>query len=159
MRKFEKISFEQFKKDVCDDEKLYLEYSLPLRKTKHSAGYDIFSLIEKNLKPGESVVIPTGVKVALEDDDVLLILNRSSLGFKHNIRICNQVGVIDADYYNNISNEGHILIKIQNEGDHDFNIEKGTSIGQGMIVKYYTTDDDECDTERVGGIGSTNGDK
>ena len=63
MRKFEKISFEQFKKDVCSDEDLYNEYSLPKRGTKYSAGYDFFALQPFTLKPGETIKVPTGVKV------------------------------------------------------------------------------------------------
>ncbi len=156
MRKFEKVSFEEFKKSISDNEELYNSYELPKRKTKHSAGYDFASLIEKNLEPGESVLIPTGVKCALNEDDVLLIVVRSSLGFKHNIRLVNQVGVIDADYYNNESNEGHIFIKLKNEGDHDYKIEIGSAVAQGIIVKYGAVDDEEeIQSERTGGIGST----
>ena len=156
MRKFEKISFEQFKKDICDDEKLYNNYTLPIRKTKYSAGYDFNSLIEKNLAPGESVLIPTGIKCSLNENDVLLIVVRSSLGFKHNIRVVNQVGVIDADYYNNESNEGHIFIKLQNEGDHDYLIERGSAIAQGIIINYeHVDDEEEITTTRSGGTGST----
>ncbi len=156
MRKFEKVSLEEFKKSIGDNEELYNSYELPKRKTKHSAGYDFASLIEKNLEPGESVLIPTGVKCALNEDDVLLIVVRSSLGFKHNIRLVNQVGVIDADYYNNESNEGHIFIKLKNEGDHDYKIEVGSAIAQGIIVKYGAVDDEEeIQSERTGGIGST----
>ena len=156
MRKFEKISFEQFKKDICDDEELYNSYELPRRKTKYSAGYDFNSLIEKNLLPGESVLIPTGIKCSLNENDVLLLVVRSSLGFKHNIRLVNQVGVIDADYYNNESNEGHILIKLKNEGDHEFKIEIGSSVAQGLIVNYSAVDnEEEVTTTRTGGTGST----
>lgn len=156
MRKFEKISFEQFKKDICDNENLYNSYELPRRKTKFSAGYDFNSLIEKTLLPGESVLIPTGVKCSLNEKDVLLLVVRSSLGFKHNIRLVNQVGVIDADYYNNESNEGHILIKLKNEGDHEFKIEVGSAVAQGLIVNYNVVDDEEeVTTTRTGGTGST----
>ena len=156
MRKFEKISFEQFKKDICNDEDLYNNYELPRRKTKFSAGYDFNSLIEKTLLPGESVLIPTGVKCSLNENDVLLLVVRSSLGFKHNIRLVNQVGVIDADYYNNESNEGHILIKLKNEGDHEFKIEVGTAVAQGLIVNYNVVDnEEEVTTTRTGGTGST----
>lgn len=156
MRKFEKISFEQFKKDIVDDSALYNNYELPKRKTKFSAGYDFASLIEKDLAPGESVLIPTGVKCSLNENDVLLIVVRSSLGFKHNIRLVNQVGVIDADYYNNESNEGHILIKLKNEGDHNYKIEVGSAVAQGLIMEYNTVDDEEeITSDRTGGIGST----
>lgn len=160
MRKFEKISYEQFKKDITDNEELYNSYELPKRKTKYSAGYDFISLIEKNLTPGESVLIPTGVKCSLNENDVLLIVVRSSLGFKHNIRLVNQVGVIDADYYNNESNEGHILIKLKNEGDHDYKIEIGSAIAQGLIINYNIIDnEEEINTVRTGGTGSTDQNK
>ena len=156
MRKFEKISYEQFKKDISVDESLYNIYVLPRRKTKFSAGYDFNSLIEKTLQPGESVLIPTGVKCSLNDRDVLVLVVRSSLGFKHNVRLVNQVGVIDADYYNNESNEGHILIKLKNEGDHEYKIEIGSAVAQGLILNYNTVDDEEeITTDRTGGIGST----
>ena len=157
MRKFEKISFEQFKKDVCDDELLYNEYSLPKRGTKSSAGYDFYALYDYTLKSGEIMKIPTGVKVCMEEDDVLLLIDRSSMGFKYNVRMCNQVGVIDADYYNNSNNEGHMWICIQNHGDKDYVVKKGEGMIQGMFVKYLKIDDDVIsDSERNGGFGSTN---
>lgn len=160
MRRFEKISFEEFKKSIKDDKELYNNYELPKRKTKSSAGYDFFSLIEKELMPNESVIIPTGVKFCSNQDEVLLLFIRSSLGFKHNIRLVNQVGVIDSDYYNNEQNEGHILIKIQNEGDHPYKIEIGSGIAQGVFTKFLTVDEEEeIKQTRKGGIGSTNGDK
>ena len=94
-------------------------------------------------------------KVLLEDDEFLSIHVRSSMGFKHNIRLCNQVGIIDRDYYNNIDNEGHIWICLQNEGKKDFTIKKGESFAQGIIQKYCITDDDDACGIRVGGLGST----
>ena len=157
MRKFEKISFEQFKKDIKDDVNLYNEYKLPQRGTKNAAGYDFYSLYDYTLKPGEIMKIPTGIKVSMEDDDVLFLIDRSSMGFKYNVRMCNQVGVIDADYYNNNANEGHMWIKIQNEGDKDYIVKKGEAMIQGIFIKYLKTDDDiESDSVRTGGIGSTN---
>ena len=157
MRKFEKISYEQFKKDISEDVDLYNSYEIPRRKTKYSAGYDFSSLIDKVILPGESVLIPTGIKCSLNENEVLLLVIRSSLGFKHNIRLVNQVGVIDADYYNNESNEGHILIKLKNEGDHEYKIEIGSAVAQGLIVNYNVVDDEEEITNiRVGGTGSTN---
>lgn len=157
MRKFEKISFEEFKKEI-NDECLYEKYDLPKRKTKASAGYDIASMVTKTLKPGESFAFPTGIKCALNEDDVLFIIIRSSLGFKHNLRLVNQVGVIDADYYNNPDNEGHIFIKLQNEGDKEITINALDRIAQGIIMKYECVDEEEEITEtRKGGFGSTGG--
>ena len=143
MRKFEKISFEQFKKDIKDDKKLYDLYNLPKRGTKSAAGYDFYALYDYTLKPGEIKKIPTGIKVSMESDDVLFLIDRSGMGFKYNVRMCNQVGVIDADYYNNDDNEGHMWIRIQNEGDKDYVVKKGEGMIQGIFMKYLKTDDDE----------------
>ena len=155
MRKFEKISFEQFKKDISDNKELYETYNLPKRGTKSSAGYDFFALFDYTLKPGEIMKIPTGIKSQFNDDEVLFLIDRSSMGFKWNVRMCNQVGVIDADYYNNSDNEGHIWIKIQNEGDKDYSVKQGEAMIQGIFMKYLMVDDDEVSTTRMGGIGST----
>lgn len=155
MRKFEKISFEQFKKDISDNKELYETYNLPKRGTKSSAGYDFFALFDYTLKPGEIMKIPTGIKSQFNNDEVLFLIDRSSMGFKWNVRMCNQVGVIDADYYNNSDNEGHIWIKIQNEGDRDYSVKKGEAMIQGIFMKYLMVDDDEVSTTRMGGIGST----
>lgn len=157
MRKFEKISFEQFKKDIKDDIKLYESYNLPKRSTKNAAGYDFYALCDYTLKPGEIIKVPTGIKVSMEIDEVLFLIDRSSMGFKYNVRLCNQVGVIDQDYYNNSNNEGHIWIRIQNEGDKDYVVKKGDGIIQGIFIKYLKTDDDkESESVRNGGFGSTN---
>lgn len=146
MRKFEKISFEQFKKDIKDDKELYESYSIPKRETKYAAGYDFFAIYDYTVKPGEIAMIPTGIKVAMELDDVLILCDRSSMGFKYNIRFVNQIGVVDADYYGNSQNEGHMWIKIQNEGNIDYVVKKGDKMCQGMFFKYLLTEDD-IDTE------------
>lgn len=142
MRDFEKISFEQFCKDVCNDKKMYDDYKLPIRDSKSTAGYDIYLLEDLELKPNDIVKLPTGIKSYFNDDEVLLIVVRSSMGFKYNIRLVNQVGVIDADYYNNENNEGHIFIKIQNEGKETVCFKAGEAIAQGIFVKYLTTKSD-----------------
>ena len=162
MRKFEKISFEQFKKDVSDDEELYKEYSLPKRETYYSAGYDFFALKSFVLKPGEIIKIATGVKASMDDDNVLIISVRGSQGFKYNIRLCNQIGVVDKDYYNNPGNEGHIWISLQNEGNKDYVVNRGDGIAQGIFVNYLLTTDDELDAKRKRSIqddGYLKGDK
>jgi len=156
MRKFEKISYEQFKKDICEDQKLYEIYELPMRSTKNSAGYDIKALANYLIKPNEIIKIPTGIKACMNSDEVLLIIIRSSLGFKYNARLCNQVGVIDSDYYNNSDNEGHIFIAIKNEGDKELEIKSGEHFVQGIFTKFLTVDGEEIiNGTRVGGIGST----
>ena len=157
MRYFEKISFEQFAKDVKEDNTLYNEYSLPKRATKNSAGYDFYSLFDFVLKPNEIKKIPTGIKATMNNDEALMIYVRSSSGFKYNVRMCNQVGIIDSDYYGNKDNEGHIFIKLVNEGDKDYIVKKGDAICQGVFTKFLTIDnEEEIKEERVGGIGSTN---
>ncbi len=156
MRYFEKISFEQFKKDVCDDKELYLEYELPKRSTKYSAGYDIKSLFDFTMRPKEIKKIPTGFKVNMNSDEMFLIVVRSSTGIKHNVRMCNQIGVFECDYYNNPNNEGHAFICLQNEGNEDFIVKKGDRLCQGIFTKFLTVDNEEEITNvRTGGIGST----
>lgn len=158
MRYFEKISFEQFKKDVKDDKKLYDSYKLPKRATKNSAGYDFYSLFDFTLKPKEIMKIPTGIKISMNNDEMLMLVVRSSQGFKYNVRLCNQVGILDSDYYNNKDNEGHAWIKLQNEGDIDYIVKKGEAICQGIFTKFLTIDnEEEINVERKGGFGSTNG--
>lgn len=155
MRCFEKISFEQFKKDISDDRDLYDSYELPRRGSKNSCGYDFFALEDMVLQPGEIKKIPTGYKAKFMDDEALLLVVRSSMGFKYNVRMCNQVGVIDSDYYNNDSNEGHMWVALKNEGDKDYIINKGDAYCQGIFIKYLTVGD-EVTSVRTGGIGSTN---
>ena len=142
MRDFEKISFEQFKKDVADDRALYDSFSLPTRKTKRAAGYDLALLQDLTIKPGEIVKLPTGVKCFCAPDEVLLVTVRSGTGFKYNIRLVNQIGVIDSDYYNNQDNEGHIFVKIQNEGEKTAEFKAGDAVAQGTFIKYLVTSTD-----------------
>lgn len=154
-RFFEKISFEQFKKDIKDDELLYNNYELPKRKTKYSAGYDFIAIEDFEINPGEIKKIPTGYKVNMLGDEMLMIFVRSSMGFKYNVRMCNQVGIIDKDYYNNLDNEGHMFVKLQNEGDKVFSVKKGEAYAQGIFTKFLTCGED-VEMVRTGGIGSTN---
>ena len=143
MRDFEKISFEQFSKDVKNDKELYNNLKIPQRDSDATAGYDICLFDDIKIRPNEILKLPTGLKCFFEKDEVLLLVVRSSMGFKYNIRLCNQVGVIDADYYDNKDNEGHIWIKIQNEGDKEVSFNKGDAIVQGIFFKYLTTESDE----------------
>lgn len=156
MRGFEKISFAEFRKVFGDDKELYQEYNLPRRSSKHSAGYDFLAVKDYVIKPKEILKIPTGVKARMQGDEVLLIVVRSSMGFKYNVRLTNQVGVIDSDFYNNIDNEGHIFISLQNEGDKDYVINAGEAYGQGIFMKYLLSDDDTAKGTRIGGLGSSN---
>ena len=157
MRKFEKISLKQFIKDTGLTEKEYNEITLPHRATPQSAGYDFHILEDLTLKPGEIKKVPTAIKANMNSDEVLMIYIRSSLGFKYNMRMCNQTGIIDSDYYNNKDNEGHIFIAIQNEGQETVNLKANDRFAQGIFMKYLITDnEEEITSTRTGGIGSTN---
>lgn len=156
MRKFEVISINQFNKDFKDTDTKYDDIIIPKRSTKFSAGYDFYMPYDLTIKKNEVVLIPTGIKVMLNSDEFLGIYIRSSLGFKYNLRMCNQVGIIDSDYYNNSSNEGHIFVKLKNEGDNDIILKKYDRYVQGIIQKYYIVDNEkEIEDIRVGGIGSS----
>ena len=143
MRDFEKISYEQFCKDVKEDKEMYKNYKLPSRNSTNAAGYDFYLLEDLEIKANEIVKIPTGVKAYFDGDEVLFLIVRSSTGFKYNIRLVNQVGVIDADYYNNENNEGHIFIKVQNESDKNLNFKAGDTLIQGIFMKFLKTDSDQ----------------
>ena len=159
MRKFEIISEKQWAKDisVLDNPQCSLIAHLkPRRSTKRSAGYDFISPIEIVIPAHGMAKIPTGIKAQMNEDEVLYIYSRSSIGFKTAIRLSNVVGVVDCDYYNNPDNEGHIFIKFFNPTDKDYLINIGDKIAQGIFTKYLTVDDEEeIETERSGGLGST----
>lgn len=155
-RGFEKITFLRFCEDTFLDKDSYDSYLLPRRSTKNSAGYDFMALSDIVLEPSSTVLISTGVKAFMEDDEVLMIFIRSSLGFKYNLRLCNQVGIIDSDYYNNSGNEGHIFVKIKNEGSETVTIKRGENVVQGIFTKFLTVSDEVTVTSsRKGGFGST----
>lgn len=156
MRTFEKISLEQFLKDKCGTKKDYDKYLLPQRKTKYSAGYDFTLINNLTIKKNEIVKVPLGLKVKMASDEFLMIIVRSSIGFKYNLRLTNQVGIIDYDYYNNADNEGHIWLSLQNQGDKDLVFKKGDNICQGIFLKYnIIANEENIRKERKGGIGST----
>ena len=126
------------------------EINLPIRKTKYSAGYDI--------EAAEDVTIPSfkkGIKAYMQDDEVLMLYNRSSNPKKKGLILANSVGVIDKDYYGNPDNDGHIMFAFFNIKEEDVVIKKGEAIGQGVFQKYFVTDDDMATGERLGGFGST----
>ena len=134
--------------------------NLPIRKTKCSAGYD-FEAAEDTIVPsfkrGDGpTLIKTGIKAYMEDDEVLYLYNRSSNPKKKGLILANSVGVVDADYYGNPDNDGHIMFAFFNIKDEDVEIKKGDAIGQGVFAKYLITDDDNAEGERLGGFGSTN---
>ena len=134
--------------------------NLPIRKTKYSAGYDIEvaedTVIPSFKKGMAPTLVKTGIKAYMQDDEVLMLYNRSSNPKKKGLILANSVGVIDKDYYGNQDNDGHIMFAFYNIKDTDTEIKKGERIGQGIFEKYLVTDDDVAIGERKGGFGSTN---
>ena len=163
-RGFEKVSYEQFKKDVVEEfyheeilvNQIYNELKIPKRATALSAGYDCYSTISFTLRVGQEVKIPTGIKSYMQHGEVLMAYPRSSLGFKYNLKLCNTVGIIDADYVDNEKNEGHIFLKMRNHGDKDIVVNVGDAICQFIFVPFLLADGDNFKgTVRKGGIGSS----
>ncbi|MFA6729859.1 MAG: deoxyuridine 5'-triphosphate nucleotidohydrolase [Eubacteriales bacterium] len=158
MNKFERISQKQFEEDFGEPYPpvSYNDIVLPRRVTERSAGYDIFSPMNVMLSPGESVKIPTGIRVILDSNKFFAIVPRSSLGFKYRLQLDNTIGIVDADY-SGADNEGHIWIKLTNDSKENKTvfISKGMALAQGIICSYAITDDDDAAGIRRGGIGST----
>ena len=127
---------------------------LPSRATAGAAGYDFICPVTCSLQPGETALIPTGIRAEMEAGWVLLLFPRSSLGFKHQLVLCNTVGVIDSDYFH-AKNEGHIMAKIVNRGDHPVALAQGERFFQGIFVPYGLAEEADVTTQREGGFGST----
>lgn len=167
--KFEKISFEIFRKDLLkifpeyrDNDnhirEMYNSIQLPKRATIGSAGYDFCSPLGLLLRPGETVTIPTGIRVKMKEGWLLQIYPRSSMGFQYRAQLDNTVGIVDQDYYY-AENEGHILLKITNDSKENKSmvISYLDRVVQGIFVKFGITfdDDDDEKSTRSGGLGST----
>lgn len=133
----------------------YEYVNFPKRKTKQSAGYDIESAVNVVINPGETKLIPTGIKVYMDENEWLGIYIRSSLVIKYGLILANSVAVIDSDYYNNPDNEGHLMLPIRNVSGMPYTVKKGDRIAQGIFHRYYKVDNDSADGDRTGGIGST----
>ena len=130
--------------------------TLPVRKTGSSAGYDLASAEDIVLKPGKVTIVPTGLKAYMQKDEYLGLHVRSGISIKNNISCINNVGIVDADYYGNPDNEGHIMVKLHNPMNSYMQIKDGEAIVQGVITEYHTCDDEEEIVEkRTGGMGST----
>ncbi len=162
---FYKVSYEEFsqgisgeKMELKDQEikEIYENIKLPKRATMGSAGYDFFAPYSFSLKPGETIKIPTGIRVRMEDNWVLQLYPRSGLGFKFRLQLNNTVGIIDSDYYFS-DNEGHIFAKLTNDSNEgkEVKVEQGTGFIQGIFMEYGITMDDEVQESRNGGFGST----
>lgn len=154
MNKFEKVSLEQWKA-AGGTEESYDKITLPVRKTKTSCGYDFATPTDITVEPHGKVLIPTGIRVELDDDKFLAIVPRSSVGIKKDAALSNTVAIIDSDYYG-ADNEGHIMISLRNMScSETIQISAGDNFVHGIIAQYFVTVDDASDAVRTGGIGST----
>lgn len=133
--------------------------NIPVRKTSLSAGYDIESaedIVIPSFRMGtKPTLIKTGLKYYMENDEYLMLVNRSSNPVKRGLVLANSVGIIDADYYNNPDNDGHLMYAFYNYSKEDITIKKGDTIGQAIFMKYLLVDNDSSNDERKGGFGST----
>ena len=163
--KFEKVSPAQFAagmknnfENMSDAEisSAYSAIKLPKRATSGSAGYDFYSVLDFELSPGETINIPTGIRVKMEPMWALLIYPRSGLGFKYRLQMDNTVGIIDSDYIH-AKNEGHIFVKMTNcnRQGKTLTVSAGEGFAQGIFLPYGITEDDDADGQRQGGLGST----
>ena len=161
--KFEKVSFEQFKKDVeqligCsyndDIEEIYNDIKLPKRSTVDSAGYDFFSPFTFTPNRHGGIIIPTGIRCKIKRGWALKLYPRSGQGYRYGMHLYDTVGIIDGDYYNT-SNEGHITVKISVKEAGAFKMNKGIAICQGVFEQFGVTIDDDATGVRIGGFGST----
>ena len=130
------------------------EIPLPKRATAGSAGYDFVSPAETVIPPGGDALIPTGIRAEMEPGWVLMLFPRSSLGFRHGVRLSNTAGIIDSDYAF-AKNEGHIMVKLRNPSDHPVTIGRGERFCQGVFLPYGTAEETEEFAQRQGGFGST----
>ena len=147
--------FEYVKDEELSKHNIEKDFSLPTRSTKNSAGYDFYAPYEFKVPAKGTATIYTGVKVKIDPDYVLTLYPRSSLGIKFGIRLANTVGIIDADFYNNPDNDGHIMAKFVNDSDYDVKIKKGDRVFQGIFLKYGLSENGNTEDLRVGGVGST----
>ena len=162
---FFKVSRDEFQKGVRGAfpewteetvNELYEQLRLPRRATAGSAGYDFFAPFEIRLQPGQTILVPTGIRVRMDLDWVLKLYPRSGLGFKYRLQLNNTVGIIDSDYFNS-DNEGHIFARITNDSKEgkEVSIGPGEGFMQGIFLEYGITVDDKADGIRNGGFGST----
>lgn len=154
------------------------EIHLPIRKTKNSVGYDlesaedicipsiwktVFTNIgkffkgEKEFEPIKPTLVKTGIKSYFEEDEVLILANRSSNPGKKGLVLANSIGIVECDYYGNTDNDGNLMYAFYNFFPTDTVIHKHDTIGQAYFQKFLIADDDKpSDAIRTGGFGSTN---
>ena len=140
----------------CPDLPVPEAVRLPRRATSGSAGYDFFAPAGFTLAPGETILLPTGVRARIDEGWVLKLYPRSGLGFKYRLQLNNTVGIIDSDYFN-ARNEGHIMLKLTNASNEGRTlvVQPGEAVAQGVFVEYGIVVDDDALAVRTGGFGST----
>ena len=154
------VSEEQYASTALPDALPVSEIPLPARATAGSAGYDFICPADVTLQPGDAITIPTGVRCEMQTGWVLMLFPRSGLGFKHQVRLANTVGVIDADYFH-ADNEGHIMVRLTNGqspctvDSHAVTISKGERFCQGVFLPHGLAEEAEVLADREGGFGST----
>ena len=126
--------------------------ALPRRATAGSAGYDFVCPVRAELRPGETLVIPSGLRALMRPGWVLLICPRSSLGRKWGLRLANTVGVIDSDY-SQAENEGHLLMSVT--ADRACTLQPGERFCQGIFLPVGFAEEEAVTGQRRGGYGST----
>lgn len=140
------------------DEKLGKDIPLPQYATSGSAGLDLRACIDEpmEIKPGETVLIPTGLSVYIEDPKLAgIILPRSGLGHKHGIVLGNLVGLIDSDY------QGPLMVSCWNRGNTPYTINVGERLAQFVVVPVMqaqfelVNDFVEATDRSIGGFGHT----
>ena len=150
MYQCEKLGIDPFIAKGCYD-----NIQIPKRSTSGSCGYDFVCPIDCIVTPEKVTMIPTGIRVFLDDDKFLMLTPRSSC-VKKGFAFPASLGIIDADYIN-ADNEGNIMVPVISTGKVNwivkFNI--GDKIAQGIIVPFFKVEEEEVTTERTGGFGST----
>ena len=133
--------------------------NLPVRKTAHAAGYDTEAAedtIIPPFKPGiKPTLVKTGIKAFCQENEWIMVANRSSNPGKKHLVLANGIGNVDADYYGNEDNDGHIMFAYFNMSDEEVKIKKGEVIGQLVFMNYLLSDGDNAKGTRKGGFGST----
>lgn len=144
-----------------DNEKAYPEAQLPMYMTNDSAAADFYCAEEVKIPPFNAdcrkpTLVHTGIKAQMEKDEVLLLFNRSG-NPKQGLVLANGVGVIDADYYSNDSNDGEIMFVFFNITDSYITLKAGQRIGQGMFTSFKRPEQglQVAENKRTGGLGST----
>ena len=143
---------------VSDNHRKFSEFDvkLPLRGTKDSAGYDFYSNEKAIIKPFQKHLFWTDIKSYMTKNTLLEVFVRSSIAIKKDLVLCNQVGIIDMDFFSNIKNDGNIGICLRNLSNEDVTIEVGERIAQGIFKAFLESDNCNTEEERTGGIGHTN---